>query len=52
MQKNVGTVDRNIRISIGVIFLIIGLFVQISSGLRTGAFVIAAIALVTAFTGF
>jgi hypothetical protein len=52
MQKNVGSIDRNIRIVIGVIFLLIGLFAQISTGLRTGAFVVAAIAIVTAFTGF
>jgi len=52
MNKNVGSIDRNIRIIMGGVFLIVGLFTQISTGMRTGAFVIAAIALITAFTGF
>jgi hypothetical protein len=52
MQKNVGSIDRNIRIALGAILLIIGIFAQISTGLRTGAFVVAAIAFVTAFSGF
>jgi len=52
MSKNVGSIDRNIRIVVGGVFLIVGLFAQISTGLKTGAFAVAAIALVTAFTGF
>ena len=52
MSKNVGSIDRNIRIIVGGVFLIVGLFAQISTGLKTGAFAVAAIALVTAFTGF
>jgi len=52
MRKNVGSIDRNIRIIVGGVFLIVGLFAQISTGLKTGAFALAAIALVTAFTGF
>ena len=52
MSKNVGSIDRNIRIIVGGVFLIVGLFAQISTGLKTGAFAVAAIAFVTAFTGF
>lgn len=52
MKRNVGSIDRNIRIIVGGAFLIIGLFSQISAGLRTGALVVAAIAFATAFTGF
>ena len=52
MNKNVGSMDRNIRIIAGVIFLLIGLFTQIGTGLRIGAFAVAAIALVTAFVSF
>jgi hypothetical protein len=52
MNKNVGSMDRNIRIIAGVIFLLIGIFTQIGTGLRIGAFTVAAIALVTAFVSF
>jgi hypothetical protein len=52
MNKNVGSMDRNIRIIVGISFLLIGLFTQISTGLRIGAFAVAAIAFITAFAGF
>jgi len=51
MSKNIGSIDRNIRIIVGGIFLLVGFFAQVSTGLRTGAFAVAAIALITAFTG-
>jgi len=52
MNKNVGSLDKNIRIVAGIIFLLLGMFTQISTGLRIGAFAVAAIALLTAFSGF
>ena len=52
MNKNVGSMDRNIRIIAGIIFLLTGFFAQISTGLKIGAFAVAAIALVTAFVSF
>jgi len=52
MKKNVGGVDKTIRIILGIALLITGAIVQMSTGLRIGAFAIAAVALVTAFTGF
>jgi hypothetical protein len=52
MGKNVGSMDRTIRIIIGMVLLIAGIFVQMGTGLRGAAFVIAVIALGTAFVGF
>ena len=52
MNRNVGSMDRNIRIISGIIFLLTGLFAQVGTGLKIGVFAVAAIALVTAFVGF
>ncbi len=52
MTCNVGSIDRSIRIIIGVVFLLIGLVAQVGAGLRVGAFAVAAIALATAFVRF
>ncbi len=52
MKKNVGGIDKTLRLIIGLILLLVGFFVQMSTGLRVGTFVVAAIALITAFTGF
>jgi hypothetical protein len=51
MKKNVGGIDKAIRFIIGIILVLVGFFVQMSTGLRIGAFVVAAIAIITAFTG-
>jgi hypothetical protein len=52
MKKNVGGIDKVIRFIIGIIVALVGFFVQMSIGLRIGAFAVAAIAIITAFTGF
>ena len=52
MKKNVGGIDKILRLIIGLVLLLVGFFMQMSTGLRVGAFVVAAIALITAFTGF
>jgi hypothetical protein len=52
MKKNVGGIDKAIRIIIGLALALVGVFVQMSTGLRMVAFVAAAIAVLTAFTGF
>jgi len=52
MTCNIGSIDRNIRIISGIVFLLIGLFAQVSMGLRIGAFTVAVIALATAFVRF
>ncbi len=49
MKKNLGGIDKTIRIIIGVVLVIVGIFAQMSTGLRIVAFVVAGIALVTAF---
>lgn len=52
MMKNVGGVDKVLRIVMGLVLIVIGLVVNMSTGPRIGVFVVAGIALVTAFTGF
>ena len=52
MNKNVGGIDKTIRIILGTSLLLAGFFVQMTAGWRLAAFVISAIAYVTAFSGF
>ena len=52
MKKNVGGIDKVLRIIIGIVLALVGFFVQMSTGVRIGVFVVAAIALITAFSGF
>jgi hypothetical protein len=52
MKKNVGGFDKVIRFIAGIVLALVGFFVQMSTGLKTVVFVVAAIALITAFTGF
>ncbi len=52
MKKNVGGIDKILRLIIGLVLLLVGSFMQMSTGMRVGAFVVAAIALITAFSGF
>lgn len=52
MEKNVGGMDKTIRIVVGLVLLVAGIFVQMGTGLRVASLAVAAIALGTAFTGF
>ncbi len=52
MKKNVGGIDKTIRFIIGIAAALAGFFVQMSTGLRIGAFAVAVVAIITAFTGF
>ncbi len=52
MQCNVGGGDKVFRIVLGLALIALTLFVEMSSTLRIVAWVIAAIALITAFVGF
>ncbi|MDA8103951.1 MAG: DUF2892 domain-containing protein [Nitrospiraceae bacterium] len=52
MKKNVGGIDKVIRFIAGIALALVGFLVQMSTGLKTVTFVVAAIALITAFTGF
>lgn len=51
MKKNVGGIDQQIRFGLGAILLLGGILAPIDPGWRIGLFVVAAIAMVTAFTG-
>lgn len=52
MQCNVGGGDKVFRIVLGLALIALTLFVEMSLTLRIVAWVIAAIALITAFVGF
>jgi len=52
IQCNVGGGDKVFRIVLGVTLVALTLFIEMSSSLRIGAWVIAAIALISAFVGF
>lgn len=52
MERNVGVIDSNIRTILGIIFIGIGLFSQMDTVLKIGAFAIGAIALATSFIRF
>lgn len=52
MKCNVGGVDRNGRIVIGIVLLVVGLVAPIEMTWRIVALVVAAIALVTAVVRF
>jgi hypothetical protein len=52
MKKNVGGADKAVRVVVGIVLALVGFFVNMSTGLRIGAFVVAFIALATAFSGF
>jgi len=52
MKKNVGGIDKVLRIIAGLVLVLIGIFVQLGTGWRIVLLVVGAVALVTAFTGF
>ena len=52
MKRNVGGFDRNARIVVGVVLLIVGLATPIAMTWRIVSLVIAAVALVTAIVGY
>lgn len=51
MKKTVGGIDKGIRIVIGLILILIGIFLPMGTGWRVGLFIVAGLALITAFTG-
>ncbi len=51
MNRNVGSMDRNIRIIAGIIFLLAGLFTHVSTALRIGFFAVATIECTSAIVG-
>jgi uncharacterized membrane protein HdeD (DUF308 family) len=54
MKKNVGTVDRIIRISLGIILIVLGIYFQSSWGLvaMIVLIVLGLIALITGIIGY
>lgn len=51
MKKNVGGIDKALRIIFGVVLALAGLFSSLSSGMKTLLFFAAAIALFTGIFG-
>ena len=51
-MKNVGGIDKGLRLIVGAILILIGLFAHVASGLRTVVFIVAAVALFTGIFGF
>lgn len=51
-MKNVGGTDKGLRLIVGVILILIGLFAHVAAGLRIVAFIVAAVALFTGIFGF
>ncbi len=52
MNKNVAGIDKTLRIVLGLVLIIAGLFAPLGAGLRVAAFAVAAIALFTGIFGF
>jgi hypothetical protein len=52
MKKNVGGIDKIVRFILGIAAIFVGIFAPIAGGLRVVAFVVAAVALLTAIFGF
>ncbi len=52
LAKNVGGIDRTIRIVLGLLFLAIGLFGNLGTMGKTISYVLAAIGLVTGFVHY
>ena len=52
LVKNVGGVDRRVRIILGLLFLSIGLFGDLGTVGKTISFVLAAVGLVTGFLNY
>ncbi len=51
-MKNVGAIDKVLRIVIGILLAGVGIFSPVQGGLRIGIWVVAIVALLTGFTGF
>jgi hypothetical protein len=52
MKKNVGGIDKILRIILGIGLILIGLFASIGGGIRIIVFTLAGIALFTGIYGF
>ncbi len=52
MTKNVGNIDKTIRITAGSILLVVALFMDLNTGWRAGLFIVSIIAFATAYVRF
>lgn len=52
IEKNVGGLDKTVRLIAGVALAAVGLFVSMGAGLRVVVFFAAAVALLTGISGF
>lgn len=52
MNKNVGGIDRFLRVALGIVLVLVGLFSPISGGVKNIVFIVAVIALFTGVVGF
>jgi hypothetical protein len=51
MKKNIGGLDKGIRIVVGFVLILGGIFYPMSTGWRVGVFIIAGLTLINAFIG-
>lgn len=51
MKKNVGGLDKALRITLGILLLLFGIFGPLSAGIKTLVFLVAAVALFTGLFG-
>lgn len=51
MKKNVGGLDKGLRIVLGIVLILVGLLAQLSGGIKTLVFLVAAVALFTGIFG-
>lgn len=52
MTKNVGGVDKTLRVILGVVLVAVGILSPVGTVARVVLFVVAGIAFLTAFSGF
>ena len=52
MKKNVGGIDKILRLIVGIAAILLGFLAPLSEGFRIVSFVVAAVALFTAIFGF
>jgi len=52
MKKNVGGIDKTLRIVLGLVLLLAGMFAPLGANLRVLALVLSAVALLTGIFGF
>jgi hypothetical protein len=52
VNKNVGGIDKSLRLVLGIVLVLAGLFAPFGGGVRIVVFIIAAIALFTGAFGF